>query len=696
MMQKKIIEGVRMMKYEVKEKVINDELKYGLVDEQFNEILPFQYDQVIENDDVLILKRNGQPDEVFENGKLIVKEEDCYYDIEHVMGSYFKVGRKNEDSSLEYGIIYACPFSGIRIAYPFGKANEMVVDNGRVLLYNHKKTKTEKGIWGDIEVGHLDPIYDSFYKESIELNYPVLPDASKIFGDANATWHYGCFENTMKLLWTSRMVKGKEEISVRLHGKELLNANKITFNKDCQFFILEKNESGKKIFELVPATYLWKLSCLGTSVDGHLTMTFPFSIDLEIEDYEFIPETDYVKVKVGGKWGVLEVIFYQEQVEANIRYSKDTSLKEGYSTVLDFQYENKEDIQYSGNNLIHSFILKDGDQKKLVGFYSGYRYNSHYDQCYIVPNRYLDIQKLSDGYQLQREDGRYQYGKLYRNLVDQRYRYFECEFQTTEDSYSELISCDSYGRPLVGGKVLLGVKEVVDGVKLFDMISTESTSVLASNLVDFHPIDSFHQFRQCLDIDGNTMLFDPYFHLLLKEAEVKSYEYDDVLRYFIVTHHDDTKSIVPSRNMNPKVREQMEDLFGTYSNVFTRGPIILTEQKIGPDKSFVSESRIEGENGDHSIRSKRKLFEGIVVDAKVYENATILTVFDPEQEKNVVGGIENITGTICFPFEYDSIEHWTDRFLGKSGESYTWYDEDHFKSIDSHSHPVKVKNSKES
>lgn len=62
-----------------------------------------------------------------------------------------------------------------------------------------------------------------------------------------------------------------------------------------------------------------------------------------------------------------------------------------------------------------------------------------------MPDRYLDIQKLSEGYQVKMEDGKYKYGKLKRMLTDDRYHYYECDFLTAEKSYDEFISID--GRP---------------------------------------------------------------------------------------------------------------------------------------------------------------------------------------------------------------------------------------------------------
>lgn len=104
-----------------------------------------------------------------------------------------------------------------------------------------------------------------------------------------------------------------------------------------------------------------------------------------------------------------------------------------------------------------------------------------------------------------------------------------------------------------------------DGRKQYDIISAESTSVITSGIVEFNPMDPFYRFHQCLSVGGKTMLFDEYFHLLLKEKDVKSYEYDEKLNYFIVIHSDNTKSIVPSKRMKKQVREKMEGLFGTYS-----------------------------------------------------------------------------------------------------------------------------------
>lgn len=78
-----------------------------------------------------------------------------------------------------------------------------------------------------------------------------------------------------------------------------------------------------------------------------------------------------------------------------------------------------------------------------------------------------------------------------------------------------------------------------------------------------------------------------------------------------------------------------------------------------------------------------KIFDGVVTDIKLHQDSTILTVFDNEQQKNVVGVIDNKAGSICIPFEFDFISYKPKgqteaQFIGNVEEEKTYFDADGF------------------
>ncbi|MDE5586978.1 MAG: hypothetical protein K2I72_01245, partial [Bacilli bacterium] len=79
-----------MVKYEVKCKQVDGEKKYGIIDEQLNEVQPFHFDQIIEKDGAFVLRRDNKPDLVFCDGELLIKEEDQLYNIEVIRSGIYK------------------------------------------------------------------------------------------------------------------------------------------------------------------------------------------------------------------------------------------------------------------------------------------------------------------------------------------------------------------------------------------------------------------------------------------------------------------------------------------------------------------------------------------------------------------------------------------------------------------------------
>lgn len=677
-----------MEKYQVKCKLIKGKPKYGIIDDELNVVKSFTCDLIIEKNGVFILKYENGPDEVFYEGKTIIKKKDDFHDVQLVSGgneSYWLtfVVQKPSDG---YGIIFLNEEGKEKtIKYPFGKANQIVVDDsGKVLLYNKMKTKTGKGLWEDPILGTLDPIYEDFHYKGIDLHYyPALPEPGHVFRDPEASWHfprdtygYGYgdyFYRKAELIFYSKKVSGKKKYGVMTKQYDekksgyhavytfqdfIKDKDSILMDEKHRCFVCKTKEKGEEYIDLIPYTYYWKLDIRGSCVCGRPVLDAPFRFKEKLEDYSFIPDSSYLKAKVNGKWGVFKVIIPRDLSA----YGSNACAYVYHGKVIDFCYDCPEDIKYCSNN---QFILKDGDHKKVVEFY---------ESELIVSDSYTNIEKFHSGYQITTEDGKKKYGTFnYLKSVEQ--------FDVSEKEYLELRQCDG---------IIQGFTKLGDDQKIFDIMDSHSKVILSDVfLVSKNFQDSL---TKCLLTNGNVVFFDEQWEKIIETKDVASYTYYFDLMLFDITHSDGTHSLVPSDQMSNQQRETLKPIFGTYDAVSLVGNqkrytnySVVTSMKTGDSKQpYYAQEYYLKFNWKCSIANLNKVFEGNIVHCLPLPeiNRTILTVFDSKAEKNVVGVIENKKGNISIPFEFDSIT-WNSstkeeigQFVGCVGDETTYFDQD--------------------
>lgn len=633
---------------------MNRKFKNGIID-----------DEVLERNGVFILRRENKLDEVFYDGNTIIKEPDDYYNVELISGgnSSYCLHFKVQNASSEYGIIYMYK-DGVRkeIEYPFGKANEMVVDQEKVYLYNEMKTKTGKGVWNDPNLGTLDPIYESFCYDEVNLPfYPKMPDSERVFVDRGVKWHfsYDKFSRKVELMRFSKKNSGTEKhgVMVKQYDKResgyhsvytfqdfISGKNSIRMDTEHQYFICETIENGKKCIDLIPYTYQWDIYTKGAVVYGRPTLMIPFQFEERFEDYQFIPNSNYLKVKVDGKWGLLEVHLPRDYSPYDDSYRKG-----GYNRALLFYLDRPEDIEYCADD---TFIVAAYTQKVVVKFGKQYSDSTLHTQP-VYSDFYPAIEKFNQGYQMTTENGEKIYG-MFQFVC--KGRVYSNTFRTTEKSYLKL---GQYGKDIV-----LGFTELKDNQITFDIINS-STQVILSNVKEItkHPKERFTKY---LLADDCAVLFDETWHKVLEAKDIDSYIYYDALESFDITHSDGTHSLVSREGISEEKKTILNPMFGTYDQVtidcnrdsYCRVYTIVTSKKTGDSKQpyCMQQYYVQSSDWNFEIKDFNQVFDGVVVDCHPLPNINrmILTVFDSEKEKNVTGVIENKKGTILIPFDYDS------------------------------------------
>lgn len=690
-----------MEKYQVKCKLMNGKPKYGIIDDELNVVKSFTCDQIIEKNGVFILKCENEPDEVFYDGKMIIQKEDDFHDIQLVSGGNYWFTFAVKKPSNGYGIIERNKEGkGESIEYPFGKANQIVIDDsGKVLLYKKMKTKTGKGVWNDPQFGTLDPIYEDFQYKDIDLPYyPKMPDASRTFVDPDVSWHFlensfgseNKFSRKVELVFYSKKISGKKKYGVMTKQYDqkksgyhevytfqdfIKDKDSVWMDDKHQCFVCKTKKNGTEYIDLIPYTYDWKIYTKGACVYGRPVLSISFQFEEKIEDYSFIPDSSYLKAKVNGKWGVFEVFIPRDHSPYDHHYAKGR-----YCKVIDFCYDSPEDIEYCSDE---QFILKDGDHKKAVKFYKEASYLILHTKS-IVSDSYPNIEKFHDGYQITTEDGKKRYGKFcyqYRN--HEAHRWFDV-------SEKEYLALSQYG------DVIQGFTELKDDQKRFDMMASPSKVIVSdvSRVSKHYNDSSLSSFLiECLLTNGNIVVFDKQWNQFLEAKDVTSYTYIPNLNLFNITHNNGTHSLVPSDTMGNENRKVLEPIFGTYDQVSLecnqKGPknytVIVSVKTGNPEQPYCAqEYSFECSGWDGSIQNFNKVFEGNIVDCLPLPeiNRTILTVFDPKDEKNVVGVIENKKGNVSIPFEFDSIT-WNPpigeeigQFVGCVKDETTYFDQD--------------------
>lgn len=164
------------MDYKIKSKLINGEVRFGIINDKLEVILPFEYSSIEEKtfgrsntEKYYILSSSNNKKGIFLNDELSLIEPTYdyidyipLYDNSYWYNSYcskFIVGQQTE-GKMEYGILErqgsSCTY---KLVYPFGKADEIKVEDDRVVLYKNKGNRVLRGVFNDPQLGTFAPKY---------------------------------------------------------------------------------------------------------------------------------------------------------------------------------------------------------------------------------------------------------------------------------------------------------------------------------------------------------------------------------------------------------------------------------------------------------------------------------------------------------------------------------------------------------
>ncbi len=620
-----------MKKYQIKEIIVDEKKKYGIVDYRSVEVISPDYDEIIEKDQAFVLRRKGYPDEIFYHGNKIIQESD----------------------SLE----------GIQI----------------------------------LEVGEQDVRFqtgngDSFQYQTIELSEkPVIPRPKWPQLTVTCQFSLEKFSRKVELLWCHKVVDGQTKTQLRVRQRNPLQEreefdtyqpvsdyfDELTLNQERQFLIGTYREKGKTFFQLIPYTYYWDIYKDGkwdsrdttACIYGQPILETPFLIYEKIEDFELIPDTPFIKIKVNGKWGVIEVQFLKQHSPFDLNYSVGS-----YSESISYKYNQPESIEFgkgfdflpNGDYHNYEFILEENGVKKLLILYKSELYFPTHGISVLSPNSYSNIEKLGSGYQLTLSNGKVIYGNS--TYQPERYGFF---FQTTDQEYEELKEVEG---------VIQGFYHNEEGNLVFDLISEDNAQPILESIIDYQKKETI---RECISSNGKTTLFNHRWKLRLKNVfDVNSYTIHELLGVIDVEHKDGTHTIFQDDLSISYMKEKKMPLYGDCTLFYqtpSNGEKRLLVKVGGKDSQRDHEQYFELYLIEHSgvqLRNITNLFQGYIKNFLLLPEIgrVILTTFSEEKKKLQAGVLDTNTGEICLPFEFGEIGYQEGQFIGKNGEEVNCFD----------------------
>lgn len=342
------------MDYKIKDKVINGEVKYGLINDKLEVALPFKYTNIEKKTyerkgmyesstgSYYILSNSDNKKGIFlafVNGAIIIEPAHDYIEYIPGYGLTFIVGQLVE-GKMEYGILER-KFNGDdsytdKMVYPFGKADKIKLENDKVVLYKNKGDRVLKGVFNDPQLGTCDPKY-------IQLDlcigkpqiYPIMPDPKHVFADKGVKWAFSSEQSILYIKYSKiknrKEVKGILVSDIKYDGYSS-SRNQTIWNElvpceysDCSIdttenlINLSQRKNKKELKGLMGFSTYWNIYTKGALVIGNCTYIPEFTIPCEYDSISlFVDRSDpyerknkekYFLVEKNGKFGLLKVCY---------------------------------------------------------------------------------------------------------------------------------------------------------------------------------------------------------------------------------------------------------------------------------------------------------------------------------------------------------------------------------------------------
>ncbi len=586
--------------------------------------------------------------------------------------SKFIVGRQNE-GKMEYGILERqgnkCTY---KIVYPFGKADEIKIEDGKVLLYKTKGNQVLKGIFKDPQLGTFDPKYTQL---NLGVNYeqskPVMPNPKEVFVDQNTDW---CFD-LQRWPWPIEYIeygkmKNKKEVRGILvkNGKdndsiiwdELVPCEYSNCSIDTSENLIELSQvkNKRKLKGLMGFSTYWNIYTKGSIVYGHCTYKPEFTIPCEYDDISLLYDASesfernrkkFFLVKKNGKYGLLKVCYspvrgpYDNDYNIRLSHNPEASVE----FLLECKYD---DISLLSTKNEQSFVFTSGGKKGLLidEYYDkdkkALQTNCEYKSIISSPNNYKKNFIITD-------------------FDDKKSVFAPC---IVEDKVYELKHTPfEYNNILLKG--FLQCSKKVDETQSYD-IYDDSLNLRVANAdnINFEAEDSICKASTNVDENNIRITFvDKYGNILLDEqGENISATYSKELGCFFILR-DNIIQIKKSKNQIDSENEF--DIQGDYK-VFDFADSGFVKFKKAEENSKMGIYKFDKNSwcGNKFTLLLNDEYENI----DIVENGTRSIVSKiTDNEKIKYGVMENNMGNECIPIEYDSMIFDGENFIASKCEN---------------------------
>lgn len=343
------------MNYKIKCKLINGEKRFGLINDKLETALPFEYANIEEKtyevnnmfdrgkrNYYILTSPNNKKGIFFECDNKPIFIYAAYDYIDYIPNSYFRfiVGQLVEDK-MEYGILER-KFKSYesytdKMVYPFGKADSIEIEKGKVVLYKTKGNRILKGVFDDPNLGTYDPKYTQLDLCIAEAKfYPFMPDPKTYYGGDK--WWFGSEKWPIQYIEYGK-IKNKKEVKGVLvkdiiYGEYYPSPIKTEWNElvpseysNCiidtkeNLIHLSQRKNKKELKGLMGFSTYWNIHTEHGTVKGNCTYVPEFTIPCDFDSVKLFDDRSehytfheknkrkYFIVEKDGKFGLIKVCY---------------------------------------------------------------------------------------------------------------------------------------------------------------------------------------------------------------------------------------------------------------------------------------------------------------------------------------------------------------------------------------------------
>ncbi len=670
------------MEYKIKSKLIDGEVKFGIINDKLEVVLPFKYSNIEEktferknwsgssSKSYYILSNSNNKKGIFLNdGKSLIEPIYDYIDyiplFDNEYWSKFIVGKQNEDK-MEYGILERQGSSGTyKLVYPFGKADEIKIEDGKVLLYKNKGNRVLRGIFKDSQLGTFDPKYTQLNLGISKPKYkPIMPDPKDVFVDKSATWSFGFQEWPIEYIMYGKIKNRKEVRGILVrNGKddwnELVPCEYSNYSIDTSENLIKLSQvkNKRELKGLMGFSTYWNISTQGSVVHGNCTYKPEFTIPCE---YDYISllygvseiwkrtKKKFFLVKKHEKYGLLKVCysFVRGPYDNSYNYKPAASIE----ILLECKYDN---ISLLSSEEGQSFVFtSDGKKGLLIDSYGYYDKNRKALQTNC---EYKSIVSISDGY----------HKKFVITNFDDKKSVF-VPYKIEENVYEFKHTPFEYNNILL--KEILQCSKKVDETQFYDIYDS-SLDLIVANADSVNFEDSMYKVSKNIDENNTRITFvDKNGNVLLDEqGENISATYSKKLGCFFILRNN---IIQIKKSQNQRTDEREFDIQGDYT-IFDFVDSCFVKFKRATENSKMGIYKFVRDNW-----SGRNKITILLKDE--YENIDIVgngtrsivsKIISNDVPRTKYGVMENNIGNECIPIEYDSIIFDGENFIASNCEN---------------------------